>query len=84
MAEVLEPPAPLFASRGGTSIKSFKFRERMTSSSPPSIGGDSTRRKIFGVSGFFGRRAKNQPPPTLDSLVISEKLLAVKPRFVIV
>ncbi|KAJ6507817.1 hypothetical protein C8R47DRAFT_1208844 [Mycena vitilis] len=77
MAEPLEPPAPLFASRGGTSIKSFKLeREGMSTSSPPSIGGDSTRRKAFGMS-FLSRRAKNQPSPTLDSLAVTEKLLHV-------
>ncbi|KAJ7649927.1 hypothetical protein FB45DRAFT_1017352 [Roridomyces roridus] len=76
MADVLDPPAPLFASRGGTSIKSFKFRERITSSSPPSIGGDSTRRRAFGMSSLLGRRTKNAPPPDLTSLIMNEKLVA--------
>ncbi|KAJ7238571.1 hypothetical protein B0H12DRAFT_1137238 [Mycena haematopus] len=71
MDEALEPPAPIFASRGGTSIKSTNFRERMTSSSPPSIGGDSTRtRRTFGM-GLLDRRAKNQPPT--EKLVDAER-----------
>ncbi|KAK7052196.1 hypothetical protein R3P38DRAFT_2603489 [Favolaschia claudopus] len=79
-SDVLPPPTPILSSsRGGTSIKSFKFRERMTSSSPPSIGGDSTRRKAFS---FLTRRPKNvnHGQPTLNSLVLAEKLLDAKPR----
>ncbi|KAJ7024757.1 hypothetical protein C8F04DRAFT_1130483 [Mycena alexandri] len=60
-------------------IKSFKFRDRGTNSSPPSIGGTSTRRKTFGMSSLLGRRAKGQSPPLLDALIINEKLLAVEP-----
>ncbi|KAF8145433.1 hypothetical protein K438DRAFT_2028771 [Mycena galopus ATCC 62051] len=70
MNQVLQPPTPLFAPRGGTSIKSFESR---------SIGGDSTRRKTFGIAGLLGRR-KNQPLPDLNSLVLAEKLLDAEPR----
>ncbi|KAJ7805938.1 hypothetical protein B0H14DRAFT_2877904 [Mycena olivaceomarginata] len=66
-------PNPIFASRGGTSIRSFKFRKRVTTS-------NSTRTKNIGISSLLGRRTKNQPPPELNSLVLAEKLLDVQPR----
>ncbi|KAJ7196872.1 hypothetical protein GGX14DRAFT_403077 [Mycena pura] len=77
MADVdVDPPAPPFASRDGVSTRSVKF---LTCSSPPSIGGDSTRRKAFGMPSLLGRRAKKEPPADLDLLDVSKKLLAPEP-----
>ncbi|KAJ7063567.1 hypothetical protein C8F01DRAFT_1251095 [Mycena amicta] len=66
----LEPPVRPFGSHGGT-----RSRSRTSSSSLPSLGGDSTRRKTFGMPSLLGRRAK-AAPFNLDSRVLKQKLLA--------
>ncbi|KAF7289600.1 F-box domain-containing protein [Mycena chlorophos] len=78
MLAELEAPIRPFASRAGSSIRSFNLRgstDRGTSSSPPSIGGDSTRRKTFGLPSILGRRGKAAPIPLpLDSAALKHNL----------
>ncbi|KAF7312670.1 hypothetical protein MIND_00281300 [Mycena indigotica] len=69
------PPVRPFAARAGTSIRSFKLVNRVSTSSPPSIGGNSTRRKAFGLPSLLGRR-NQQPDPVLDVAILSKKLLS--------
>nr|GAT55532.1 predicted protein [Mycena chlorophos] len=82
MLAELEAPIRPFASRAGSSIRSFNPRggtDRGTSSSPPSIGGDSTRRKTFGLPSILGRRGKAAPIPLpLDSAALKHNLQSLE------